>query len=83
MWPQIMKLNFTQQIPQIHIPVFILQGRHDHNTPSILAEDYFNKLISPNKNLIWFENSGHHPVFEEAEKYDDILLDKILPLCKE
>jgi pimeloyl-ACP methyl ester carboxylesterase len=82
MWPQIMKLNFSKQIPQINIPVFILQGRHDYNTPSILAEDYFNELISPNKNLIWFENSGHHPMYEEPEKYDNILINKVLPLCK-
>ncbi|MEI8204573.1 MAG: alpha/beta hydrolase [Bacteroidota bacterium] len=83
MWPQIMKLNLTQEIPQINIPVYILQGRHDYNTPSVLVEDYFNKLISPNKNLIWFENSGHHPAYEEPEKYDNILIDKVLPLCKE
>jgi len=82
MWPQVMQLDLIQQIPQLSIPVYFLQGRHDYNTSSILVEKYFNNLKAPIKKLVWFEKSGHHPMYEESEKYDNYFIDNILPLCK-
>lgn len=82
MWPQVMELNFFLQVPEIDLPVFFLQGRHDFNTPSILVEDYYSQLVSNEKHLIWFENSGHHPMYEEPEKFRKILIEKVLPVCK-
>ena len=64
------------------MPVFFLQGRHDYNTPSLLVEEYYNLLDAPYKELIWFENSGHHPMYEEAELYDSVLIEKLLPLAE-
>jgi pimeloyl-ACP methyl ester carboxylesterase len=81
-WPEVMKLDLVKQVPQVEVPIFILQGRYDYNTPSILVEQYFNNLKAPIKELIWFEDSGHHPMYEEPEKYDEYLIEKILPLCK-
>jgi pimeloyl-ACP methyl ester carboxylesterase len=83
MWPQVMKLDFFSKIPEVSLPVFLLQGRNDYNTPSILVKDYFLKLKAPRKELIWFEESGHHPMYEEPEKFDRILIEKLLPICRE
>lgn len=82
MWPQIMKLDFIEQIPEIKVPVYFYQGRYDYNTPSILVEKYFNILKAPSKKLEWFEKSGHHPMYQEVEKFQKNLIDEILPLCK-
>lgn len=82
LWPQIMQVNFMESADSLSVPVFFLQGRHDFNTPSSLVEDYFNILDAPTKELIWFEDSAHNPMYEEAEKYDRILIDKLLPLAK-
>ena len=82
LWPQIMQVNFMNSADSLSVPVFFLQGRHDHNTPSSLVEDYFNALDAPYKELIWFEYSAHHPMYEEAQKYEQILIDRLLPLAK-
>lgn len=79
LWPEVMKLDFKQTLQKINVPVFFLQGRHDQNTPSALLLDYYAILDAPEKELIWFENSGHHPMYEEPEKYDEILITKLLP----
>ncbi len=51
------------------IPVFFFLGRHDYNTPSILAAEYFDILRAPKKELIWFEYSAHFPFWEEPGKF--------------
>jgi pimeloyl-ACP methyl ester carboxylesterase len=54
-------------VSQVRIPVYFFLGRHDYNTPSLLAEEYFHLLQAPLKKLVWFENSAHMPFFEEPE----------------
>jgi pimeloyl-ACP methyl ester carboxylesterase len=51
------------------IPVYFFLGRHDYNTPSILAAEYFEILHAPKKELIWFEYSAHFPFWEEPGKF--------------
>ncbi|MFT4523308.1 MAG: proline iminopeptidase [Bacteroidia bacterium] len=50
----------------LSIPVFLMEGRHDWNIPSVLAEKWLFNLRAPHKELIWFEQSGHGPLEEEA-----------------
>jgi pimeloyl-ACP methyl ester carboxylesterase/RimJ/RimL family protein N-acetyltransferase len=74
LWPEIFQANLFIQIPELKVPVYFLLGRHDYNTSSLLAEKYFNALKAPKKELVWFEHSGHNPVFEEPELFRDALL---------
>lgn len=83
LWPQVMEVNLKESATKLEVPVFFLQGRHDYNTPSSLVEEYYDLLDAPYKELIWFEKSGHHPMYEEATLYDSILIEKLLPLAKE
>ena len=53
------------QYDKFKIPVYFLLGKYDYNTPSVLAEQYFNTIKAPKKKLLWFENSGHSPHWEE------------------
>jgi pimeloyl-ACP methyl ester carboxylesterase len=82
MLPEIIEFDLKSIVKETSVPVFFLQGRHDYNTPSLLVEDFFNQLDAENKELIWFENSAHHPMYEEPEKYERIIVEKILPLCR-
>ncbi|MEI6100524.1 MAG: alpha/beta hydrolase [Eubacteriales bacterium] len=81
LWPQVMEINFLKTATDIKVPVFFLQGRHDFNAPSSLVEEYYSQMNAPSKELIWFENSGHHPMYEEPDTYDKILAEKLLPLA--
>ena len=47
-------------------------------TPFELAEKYFKALKAPKKELFWFENSAHMPNFEEAQKFNDLMINKVL-----
>ena len=61
------------------MPIYFALGRHDYEAPSILAEQYFKIIEAPKKEIIWFENSAHFANIEENKKFNNLLIDRILP----
>jgi pimeloyl-ACP methyl ester carboxylesterase len=59
--------------------VYFLIGRHDINAPTYLTEEYFKVLKAPQKEIIWFEHSGHNPWVDESEKFMEVIVNQILP----
>jgi pimeloyl-ACP methyl ester carboxylesterase len=78
MRPKYMQVDLEREVHEVKVPVYFLVGRSDHVTHGSLVEDYFKALKAPRKELIWFEESGHHPNLEEPEKYQKTLINKIL-----
>lgn len=76
-YPQIQDLNFVEQAPRLEVPVYFLIGRHDYTSQFI--EEYFNVLEAPAKELIWFEDSAHGNIWSEADRFHQIMTEKILP----
>ena len=74
---ELMGVNLIKSAPKLEVPVFFMNGRHDYNTPFVLVEDYFEVLEAPHKEIIWFENSAHWIPFEEPEKFNDVLINKV------
>jgi pimeloyl-ACP methyl ester carboxylesterase len=69
-----MKYNVDPQplrgeVKAVNIPVFFFLGRHDYNTPSLVAAQYLYRLNAPLKSQTWFERSAHFPFFEEPETF--------------
>lgn len=63
------------------IPIFFFSGRHDYQVPVTLSDQWFNKIIAPNKSLIHFEESSHMIVNEEPGKFLVSLVKNVLPLA--
>jgi pimeloyl-ACP methyl ester carboxylesterase len=61
-------------IRDIACPMALLAGRHDFNVNSDVAAAWFTRLKAPAKQLVWFENSAHMPMFEEPGRFLDALL---------
>jgi proline iminopeptidase len=73
--PDLANLNLFEMLPQLDVPVCLLQGRHDYVAPSSIAELFYQTLRAPKgKQLIWFEESAHMPQYEEPGKFREILL---------
>jgi len=80
LWPQLLKVNMFDSVPELKVPVFIVAGRFDHEVPSEVAAKYFDALRAPSKELVWFERSAHMPQFEEPELFTRMMVEKVLPL---
>ena len=79
MWPQILDIDLITQVPELKVPVYFLEGRHDYEAPTELAERYFEALKAPHKTLIWFERSAHFVNTEEADAFNRFFIDRLLP----
>lgn len=78
MWEQMIDINFLEQVPELKVPVYFFEGRHDYQVPFELVEIFFDKLKAPKKKLIWFEYSGHSPNLQETEKFEQTLISELL-----
>lgn len=65
-------------ISKIEIPVYLLEGRHDWNVPSVLADEWLKRLKAPKKEIIWFERSSHDALEEEPVLFNKALIN-LLP----
>jgi pimeloyl-ACP methyl ester carboxylesterase len=75
MWPELMEINFFDEVPVIRCPVYFFVGRYDYNSPWELTEAYYRKVNAPlGKHLIWFENSAHDIMFDEPEQFTQEVL---------
>jgi proline iminopeptidase len=75
------KVDLTDVGYDYRVPIFFMEGKHDPYTPSSIAKDFFDKMNDPDKHFVWFENSGHFPFTEEAQKFTDTLVQQVLPLA--
>ncbi|MGE8207208.1 alpha/beta fold hydrolase [Heyndrickxia sp. NPDC080065] len=72
--PQTEDTDLFKTLPELNVPVYFCMGRYDYMTPSEVVYNYFEKLVAPEKQFIWFEHSAHFPHFEEIDKFHAVLV---------
>ncbi|MGY5880400.1 MAG: alpha/beta hydrolase [Candidatus Thorarchaeota archaeon] len=79
LWQEIIHINFKKEIESVAVPIYFFGGKSDMITPTVLVEDFYNSLdAEKGKKFIIFEKSGHWPMLEEKDKYDDSLINVVL-----
>jgi len=73
--PEILAADLRRTARTFEVPVHLVVGRYDQNTPAEFAVEYFDAIEAPVKKLHWFENSAHMMPFEEAAKFNALLAD--------
>ena len=73
--------DLTQNIQEVQVPIFILQGRYDLQTVFETSVAYYDQLRAPQKELVVFEESAHLVPYEEPEKFLRVLVDRVRPLA--
>lgn len=62
--PELTEVDFDG-VTESPVPVFMLLGRDDLNTPSSIAAAWMDRLSAPAKATYWFEHSAHLSYMEE------------------
>jgi pimeloyl-ACP methyl ester carboxylesterase len=53
---------------KLDIPLILFAGRFDKNVNASVSAEWFAKVRSPEKHLVWFEHSAHLLITEEPGK---------------
>jgi pimeloyl-ACP methyl ester carboxylesterase len=83
LYAELSRTDLFAQVPEVKIPVYFCLGRHDYEVPSMLAARYFAVLKAPRKQLVWFERSAHLPNTEEKDKFNEFMIQTVLPALSE
>jgi pimeloyl-ACP methyl ester carboxylesterase len=78
--PELTKVDLNKLGSDFRAPIFFFEGRHDPYCRPSLIWEYSQTIKAPQKEFIWFDNSGHFPFFEEQQKFGDELFQRVLPL---
>jgi len=81
MMPQMMAFDLTKFGPDFREPLFFFEGRMDPYCPGSVIADYMKTIHAPQKEIVWFENSGHFPFYEERQKFTEELVQRVLPIA--
>ncbi|MDW7657897.1 MAG: alpha/beta hydrolase [Bacillota bacterium] len=77
-YPQLQDIDFREDAASLDLPVYLISGRNDSNAPTWLTEEYFNRLEAPAKQLIYFKDSGHGMIWQEADRFYDVMVNTVL-----
>ena len=80
--PELLRVDLFATVPELELPVFFCLGRHDHEVPAELAARYFETLRAPEKELVWFERSGHMPNTEQRDLFNAFMVEQVLPVAR-
>jgi pimeloyl-ACP methyl ester carboxylesterase len=79
--PQLLSINLNQLGSEFSAPIFFFEGRQDPYCRPALIWDYYQQIRAPEKDFIWFDNSGHFPFFEEQQKFAHEMAQRLLLLA--
>jgi proline iminopeptidase len=79
--PEVMKIDLHSLGLDFREPIFFFEGRYDPYCRPSLVVKYIQTIKAPQKEVVWFDNSGHFPFFEEQQKFKDELVQRVLPLA--
>jgi len=68
-YQQLYDIDLREDYAELEVPVYFFLGRHDLNAPTSLVEEYVEILEAPEKEILWFEHSGHNPWINERDQF--------------
>ena len=75
---QALSLDYAADYPEIGVPVFFFSGKYDLTVNTELSREYYHRLKAPFKAFYTFEHSAHAPLFEEPQRFREILEKEVL-----
>ncbi|MBM3187456.1 MAG: alpha/beta hydrolase [Chloroflexi bacterium] len=73
LYPQLQGIDFRRDVPSLDVPVYMVIGKHEARGRAVLANEWFDMLEAPSKEMIIFEHSGHRPLFEEPVAFASLM----------
>jgi len=73
LYPQLQDIDFRQDVPRLEVPFYMIQGEHEARGRAVLAEEWFDMLEAPSKEMFIFEGSGHRAHFDRPGDFAEVM----------
>ena len=78
LYPQIQHVDLRDDARRLDVPIYLVQGRHEARARAELADEWFDAVQAPRKQMIELDTSGHRPLFEQPERFHQVMTDIVL-----
>jgi pimeloyl-ACP methyl ester carboxylesterase len=75
---EIINSDIPGEVPELQLPVYFISGKYDMTVNYDLSREYLKKLGAPVKGFYTFDSSAHSPMFEEPDRFLEIMVKDIL-----
>jgi len=73
LYPRIQDVDLRTQAPRLEVPVYLAQGVHEAPGRDGPAREWFDLLEAPAKKLVPFDSSGHRPLWEQPDRFHELM----------
>jgi pimeloyl-ACP methyl ester carboxylesterase len=73
LYDDVRDIQLKKEIKSVKVPVYFFHGVYDNQVPLEVARDFFEGLKAPEKKFTVFDNSAHGVLYEEPEKFHQIM----------
>ena len=73
LYPQLQDIDFRQDVTTLEVPFYMVQGEHEARGRAVLAEEWFEMVDAPTKEVFIFESSGHRAHFDRPGEFADVM----------
>jgi pimeloyl-ACP methyl ester carboxylesterase len=81
-WDRVQDVDLAVDARRLELPVFLLIGRNDYNTPFELTEAWAEQLSAPRVEVVWFDGVGHMLPVENRDAFQRALIERVLPVVR-
>jgi pimeloyl-ACP methyl ester carboxylesterase len=75
-------MDLRRSAAEFALPIFIIQGAEDYDTPIELARGYLDSITAPSKQLVALPNGGHTALVYDGASFLAALDEHVLPLAR-
>jgi pimeloyl-ACP methyl ester carboxylesterase len=73
LYPRMQSIDLRTDVRQLQLPAYFVQGAHEMRGLAELFTPWYEALQAPEKHLAVFDTSGHRPMFEQPDRFVEIM----------
>lgn len=67
--------DLKSESAEYKVPIYYILGENDWQAPYVIAQEYFNRINAPYKNLYLIRNAGHYTMRDQPQLFFEALLE--------
>lgn len=73
LYPQLQGIDFRRDVPSLEVPTYVVLGEHEARGRAVLAQEWFETLDAPAKEMVVIPGGGHRAHFDRPEMFADFM----------